>query len=116
MTAAIAAGQNDFYLYAKNNTEYFIIENRQQQSRDASLLDSGLAIWHIDELGSNNNEQMTADFHYECSLEQADNRFDLEHRGQLWRQRGISSVLPMPCASPQTQGPAASGGTVARLV
>ncbi len=95
MTAAIAAGQNDFYLYAKNNTEYFIIENRQQQSRDASLLDSGLAIWHIDELGSNNNEQMTADFHYECSLEQADNRFDLEHEANYGDSEG--SLRFSPC-------------------
>ena len=33
----------------------------------------------MDQLGSNNNEQMTPGQHYECSLEQADNRFDLEH-------------------------------------
>lgn len=80
MAATVSAGQNDFYVYAKNNnTEYFIIENRQQQGRDASLPDAGLTIWHIDELGSNNNEQMTQSAHYECSLEQADNRFDLEH-------------------------------------
>jgi M6 family metalloprotease-like protein len=79
MTATISAGQNDFYIYAKNNTEYFIIENRQQQGRDASLPDGGLVIWHIDELGSNNDEQMTPSAHYECSLEQADNRFDMEH-------------------------------------
>jgi M6 family metalloprotease-like protein len=79
MTATISAGQNDFYIYAKNDTEYFIIENRQQQGRDASLPDGGLAIWHIDERGSNDNEQMTPSAHYECSLEQADHRFDLEH-------------------------------------
>ena len=41
--------------------------------------DAGLAIWHVDELGSNNNEQMTPAQHYELSLEQSDNRFDLEH-------------------------------------
>ena len=80
MTARITAGQNDFYIYTKNQTEYFIVENRQQQGRDASLPDAGLTIWHIDELGSNNNEQMTSGSHYECSLEQADNRFDLELR------------------------------------
>lgn len=78
-TATITAGQNDFYIFKKNDVEYFLVENRRQQGRDASLPDAGLAIWHIDELGSNDNEQMTPSSHYECSLEQADNRFDLEH-------------------------------------
>jgi subtilisin-like proprotein convertase family protein len=59
-------------------SEYFIIENRQKRGRDQMLPTSGLALWHVDELGSNNDEQMTIAHHYECSLEQADNRFDLE--------------------------------------
>lgn len=79
MTGSVTAGQNDFYIFSKSATEYFIVENRQQQGRDASLPDAGLAIWHIDELGSNSNEQMTPALHYECSVEQADNQFDLEH-------------------------------------
>ncbi len=78
ITASLSAADNDFYVYAKNATEYFIIENRQNTGRDTSLPDAGLAIWHVDEQGSNNNEQMTPSQHYECSLEQADNRFDLE--------------------------------------
>lgn len=40
--------------------------------------DSGLAIWHVDEDGSNNDEQMTPSNHYECSLVQADNQLELE--------------------------------------
>lgn len=83
MTATVTSGQNDFYIYTKNNSEYFIIENRQQLGRDASLPDSGLAIWHVDEQGSNDNEQMTSSAHYECSLEQADGRFDLENRANM---------------------------------
>jgi M6 family metalloprotease-like protein len=79
MTIAVAAGANDFAIHRKNATEYFIIENRQRSGRDAALPDVGLAIWHVDQLGSNNQEQMTPSQHYECSLEQADNRFDLEH-------------------------------------
>ena len=79
ITANLSAANNDFYIYAKNSTEYFIIENRQKAGRDVFLPDAGLAIWHIDELASNNNEQMTPAQHYECSLEQADNRFDLEN-------------------------------------
>lgn len=76
---SIAAGRNDFILHERSSTEYFIIENRQQSGRDVAVPDSGLAIWHIDETASNNNEQMTPTMHYECSLEQADGNFDLEH-------------------------------------
>ena len=78
ITAHLSAVNNEFYVFAKNTTEYFIIENRQKTGRDTFLPDAGLAIWHVDELGSNDNEQMTSSKHYECSLEQADNRFDLE--------------------------------------
>lgn len=80
ITASLSSANNDFYIYARNDAEYFIIENRQKTGRDAYLPDAGLAIWHVDENGSNNNEQMTSGQHYECSLEQADARFDLEHR------------------------------------
>ncbi len=79
MTATVNAGQNDFCIFPRSDTEYFIIENRQQTGRDTALPDSGLAIWHVEESGSNNNEQMTAALHYECSLEQADGNFDLEN-------------------------------------
>ncbi|MEP6980645.1 MAG: M6 family metalloprotease domain-containing protein, partial [Nakamurella sp.] len=79
MIADVHAGQNDFLIHRKNATEYFLLENRQQTGRDSVLPDAGLAIWHVDELGSNSDEQMTAAQHYELSLEQADHRFDLEH-------------------------------------
>jgi hypothetical protein len=79
-TAAVRAGTNEFLLHRKNATEYFILENRQQTGHDRSLPDMGLAIWHVDELASNNSEQMTAAQLYECSLVQADNRFGLECR------------------------------------
>jgi M6 family metalloprotease-like protein len=78
MSASVRAGVNEFLLHKKDDIEYFILENRQQTGRDASLPDAGLAIWHVDRFGSNNLEQMTPSQHYECSLEQADNRFDLE--------------------------------------
>ncbi len=79
ITASLSAANNDFYVYAKNATEYFIIENRQKADRDTFLPDAGLAIWHVDEQkNGNNEEQMTPSKHYECSLEQADGRFDLE--------------------------------------
>ena len=78
LNATVRAGVNDFYILRNSQTEYFIIENRQKIGRDLSLPGSGLAIWHIDELGSNENQGMTAISHYECSLVQADGEFDLE--------------------------------------
>lgn len=79
LTASLPAAKNEFYLYSKNANEYFLIENRQKTGRDTFLPDGGLAIWHVDEQkNGNEEEQMTPSQHYECSLEQADNRFDLE--------------------------------------
>lgn len=72
------AGANDFYIHAKSSTEYFIVENRRLAGRDAALPGEGLAIWHVDEMGDQNHEQMTPAEHYECSLEQADGRNELE--------------------------------------
>lgn len=77
-TVTLQAGTNEFAFYAKNPSEYFIVENRQKTGRDISLTDEGLAIWHVDEEGNNSNEQMTPDSHYELSLEQADGLFELE--------------------------------------
>lgn len=79
----VKSGKNEFFLWAKNQTEYFLIENRHNRGRDSSLPGSGLAIWHVDELGSNEHEDMTSDLHYECSLEQADSQFDLEKQFNL---------------------------------
>ena len=83
--STVRAGVNQFYLHRNpaKATEYFIIENRQKLGRDANLPDAGLAVWHIDETGSNSNEQMTPTQHYECALVQADNRFDLEHKANF---------------------------------
>lgn len=74
----LAAAKNEFAIFRKNKTQYFIIENRQQTGRDKSLPDAGLAIWKIDEAGDNSNEAMTPASHYECSLIQADGANDLE--------------------------------------
>lgn len=78
LNATVRAGVNDFFILRKNQREYFIIENRQKVGRDQALPGSGLAIWHIDELGNNENQGMTPNSHYECSLVQADGEFDLE--------------------------------------
>lgn len=81
LSATIRAGINEFFIHSKDQREYFIIENRQKAGRDQALPGSGLAIWHVDELGSNEHQGRTQEFHYECSLVQADGEFDLE-RGE----------------------------------
>ncbi len=77
-TVTLGAATNDFAVYSRGGREYFLIENRRKAGRDASLPDEGLAVWHVDEDGSNNHEQMTGVNHYELSLEQADGLFQLE--------------------------------------
>jgi M6 family metalloprotease-like protein len=74
-------GMNLVYKYTKPgaSNEYYMIENRYRTGRDSGLPDSGLAIWHVDEYGSNNNQQMTDASHYECTLVQADGAWDMEN-------------------------------------
>ena len=74
---------NHFYRYVNPaaSTEYFLIENRQQTGRDAVIPASGLAVWHIDELGDRDNQSMTPNSNhanYECTLVQADNLWHFE--------------------------------------
>jgi M6 family metalloprotease-like protein len=90
--ATVRAGVNQFFIHSKNQREYFIIENRQQNGRDRSLPGAGLAIWHIDELGDNENQGRTPNSHYECSIVQADGEFDLE-RGEFGGEYGEAKDL-----------------------
>jgi M6 family metalloprotease-like protein len=80
-----AAGTNfnHFYRYQKPGipTEYFLMECRFQAGRDASLPASGVAVWHIDELGDHNNQSLVTNSthaNYEVTLVQADNQWDFE--------------------------------------
>ncbi|MBK8167408.1 MAG: M6 family metalloprotease domain-containing protein [bacterium] len=111
LTTAVAdlpatAGINQFYKINRPSfaNEYYLIENRQRTGRDASLPDAGLAIWHVDTNGSNNNQQMTPSQHYFTTLVQADGRWDLENGiGQgdatdLWA--APDHVLFTPITSP----------------
>ena len=67
------------YEHATNPYEYYLIENRQQSGRDRQLPGAGLAIWHVDEWGSNDYPEMTPELHYLVTLVQADGEWDLEH-------------------------------------
>ena len=83
MNSTAAAGENQFFVFQRNATEYFIIENRARNGRDLALPDAGLAIWHIDELGSNSEPDKAppGHQHFECVLMQADGRHDLDQGG-----------------------------------
>ena len=54
--------------------EYFLIENRQATGLDAAVPGSGLAVWHIDEKQSSNDNPLA----YLVGLVQADGKKDLE--------------------------------------
>ena len=75
------AGVNDVHLFPHPVyfNEYYMLENRQRTDRDANLPDDGLAIWHVDENGSNNYQQGTPGQHYQVALIQADGLRDLEN-------------------------------------
>ena len=64
------AGANTLFKFEHptNVKEYYVTDNRQQTGRDANIPDSGLAIWHVDEDGSNDNQEMTPALHYEVTL------------------------------------------------
>lgn len=58
--------------------EYYLVENRSRMELDSNLPASGLAVYHCDTLGSNEWFQGAPDCHYQCSLLQADNNYNLE--------------------------------------
>lgn len=84
LSAAPGPDFNRVYRYRKPgvSTEYFLFEARHQSGRDALLPASGVAIWHIDELGDRDDQRRTPNTrhqNFEVTLIQADNRWDL-HR------------------------------------
>ena len=67
--------------HPNDNSEYWLIENRQKRGTDNLMPSSGLLFWHIDTektsgWGVNNDEP-----HYGVGLEQADGLFQLENNG-----------------------------------
>ena len=83
LTAAPDSGFNNILRYRKPgvSTEYFLAENRRATGRDANLPASGIAIWHVDELGDHDNQSLvTNSIHanYEVTLVQADNLWQFE--------------------------------------
>jgi M6 family metalloprotease-like protein len=106
---SVPANVNTFCKYERpgHDNEYYLIENRYNGRRYAAQPDHGLAIWHIDTFGSNDDEQQTPDRHYLVTLVQADGNWDLEH-GQnygdstdLWAEPGFTDCTP--ATNPNTQ-------------
>ncbi|HIC37965.1 MAG TPA: M6 family metalloprotease domain-containing protein, partial [Candidatus Marinimicrobia bacterium] len=67
--------------HPNDNSEYWLIENRQKRGTDNLMPSPGLLFWHIDTektsgWGVNNDEP-----HYGVGLEQADGLFQLENNG-----------------------------------
>ena len=81
----VTAGVNSFYKFPHPTlaNEFYLVANRRKSGRDSAVPDAGVAIWHIDTNGSNDNEQMTPSLHYLVTLVQADGGWHLE--------RGINS-------------------------
>lgn len=101
---SLTAGTNTFYRYVNpaNSQEYFIIENRQKTGRDAQIPDAGIAIWHIDENGSNDFQQQTTQQHYEATLVQADGNWDLEHNANAGDGADLYAAPGAAACSPFT--------------
>jgi hypothetical protein len=66
------------YAHPANGAEAFYVEARRNEGRNENFPYEGLVVWHIDADGSNDDQQMTAQLHYQVSVEQADGLFDLE--------------------------------------
>ncbi|HOX57104.1 MAG TPA: immunoglobulin domain-containing protein [Candidatus Paceibacterota bacterium] len=91
LTASVSSSGPDFNKFYRctkpgTPTEYYLVENRQQSGRDASLPGSGVAIWHVDELGDKDNQSTNFNnlhLNYELSLVQADNSCHLQNNSNF---------------------------------
>ncbi len=72
------ATQTVYRWNGSNSKEYFLIENIKKTGRYRDMPDEGLTIWHVDENGVNDYNQMTYSRHYQVSVEQADGLYELE--------------------------------------
>ncbi len=72
------ATQTVYRWNGSNSKEYFLIENIKKTGRYRDMPDEGLTIWHVDENGINDYNQMTYSRHYQVSVEQADGLYELE--------------------------------------
>lgn len=95
-TVTVRNNHTDVWKYENplNSKEYYLIENRQQSGRDASIRASGILIWRCNEDGNNEEPQNLTGFgsnvhrlSNELSIEQADGDYDIEqavNTGDRW--------------------------------
>jgi M6 family metalloprotease-like protein len=81
------------YSHPINSKEFFLIESRKKTGRNSYLPDEGLMIWHIDEEGDKDYQEMTCSKHYIVSLEQADGLYDLENDPNNYGNYGDNADL-----------------------
>ncbi|HEY5753239.1 MAG TPA: M6 family metalloprotease domain-containing protein [Chthoniobacterales bacterium] len=95
--------------------EYLLVENRQPYGFERNMPQGGLAVWHIDELKSDNRSEGYPgqngwpgnNQHYKIALLQADGFYDLENRlnrgdaGDVYHAAGVSSITDT--TAPDTQ-------------
>ncbi|MCP4589418.1 MAG: M6 family metalloprotease domain-containing protein [bacterium] len=113
----VTAGVNTVYKYLRpgSTTEYYMVENRQKSGRDLNIPDRGVAIWHVDENGNNDYEQMTPQYHYQVTLVQADGDWDLENNrnygdsADLWAAPSYTECTPQTNPNTGWWSGAASG-------
>lgn len=100
----IVSNSNAIYKHSKpsSTNEYYLLENRQRSGRDAGLPDDGLAIWHVDENGSNDNNQMTPSSHYKVTLVQADGLWDMENNRNYGDTNDLWSSPNHTVCNPET--------------
>ena len=98
------AGKNSFFKFQhpKLSNEFYIVEVRHQSGRDLLLPDSGLAVWHVDEYGNNDNQQMTPESHYMVTLVQADAKWDMENNRNSGDETDLFDTLTLTEFNPST--------------
>lgn len=89
--------------------EYLLVENKQPFGFDSQIPQGGLAIWHVDESKTSNNDEgypgqpgwPANNNHYKVALLQADGSYHLEHglnggdAGDLYHGNGIDQIGPL---------------------
>lgn len=76
---------NRFLIHRRDAQEYLLLELRRAAGRDALLHADGIAVWHVDEQGSNTHpeEQGPGHRHAECLLLQADGLHEVDAAAEL---------------------------------
>ncbi len=76
---------NRFLIHRRDAQEYLLLELRRAVGRDALLQRDGIAVWHVDEQGSNTRpeQQAPGHRHAECLLLQADGLRELDVGAEL---------------------------------